>query len=302
MNPSRLSRRRFLSVAAGAGVVLSAGCSRPAEGLPSTASAVDSVPLGRSGASICRIGLGTGSDGGSVQRALGRQGLDRLVRYAYDRGITYIDTADAYQTHDLIRTAIQGLPRERLWIQTKIPWQDPAFVADPLPVIDRYRRELDTDYLDSLLIHCTTTSDWSEQLKPMMDGIEEAVRRGWIRLKRVSCHGLPALQTATHTDWVDVHLVRLNPLGRHCDGDRGDWGEPSRLEVVVEEVAAMRSRGRGIIGMKIIGNGEFTDPERRRESIRYAVQSRLVDSMVIGFKSEAEIDEALANIQEALQS
>ncbi len=301
MNPSRLSRRRFLSAAAGAGALLCSRCSRPAAG-PSTSFEVDSVPLGKTGAAISRIGLGTGSDAGAVQRALGRDGFQRLLRYAYERGITYIDTADAYETHDLIRTAIQGLPRERLWIQTKIPWQDPSFVADPLPVIDRYRRELGTDYLDSLLIHCTTTADWTGRLEPMMDGIQEAVSRGWVRLKGVSCHGLPALQTATHAAWVDVHLVRLNPLGRHCDGDLGEWGEPARLDAVVAEVNAMRSHGRGIIGMKIIGNGEFTDAETRRESISYAVQSGLADAMVIGFKSESEVDEALANLAAALQA
>lgn len=296
-----LTRRRFLSAVGAGAAVLSAGCST---GSPPSASApnADLVELGKTGIRVPRIGLGTGSDGGAVQRGLGPEGLGRLVRHAYDRGVRYIDTADAYGTHELVRSAIQGLPREDLFILTKMPWQNPEFVADPLPVIDRYRSELGTDYLDALLIHCTTTPNWPGELRSMMDGFEEAAHRGWIRLKGVSCHGLPALTAATGTDWIDVHLVRFNPKGHHCDGDTGDWGEAGKLDVVTREVAGMHSRGRGILAMKIIGNGDFTQAEVRRESVRHAVRSGLVHAMTIGFRSEAEIEEALTHLQSALQS
>lgn len=302
MQSAPLSRRRFLS-AAGAGIAaVTTRCSSSRTSAPPASSATaDLVDLGGTGARISRVGFGTGSNSGAIQRELGSDGFQRLFRYGYERGIRYIDTADGYRTHDLVRAAIRGIPREDLWILTKMPWENPEFVADPLSVIDRYRRELDTDYLDCLLIHCTTTPGWPDELRSMMDGFDEAVHRGWIRLKGVSCHGLPALSTAAGTDWVQVHLVRLNPQGHHCDGDTGDWSEPGKLDVVVGEVTDMRDRGRGVIAMKIIGNGDFVESEARKESIRYAVQSGLAHAMVIGFKSEVEIDEALTHLDQAVK-
>jgi 1-deoxyxylulose-5-phosphate synthase len=300
MHSASLSRRRFLSAAAAGFAALSTRCTATLPP-PVPFLAADLVDLGQTGARISRLGMGTGTNSGAVQRELGADGFKRLVQYAYDRGVRYIDTASGYRTHDLVRNAIQGLPRDDLFILTKMPWENPEVAANPLPMIDRYRSELDTDYLDCLLIHCTTKSEWPTQLRSMMEGFEEAQHRGWIRHKGVSCHGLPALLSATSSDWVDVHLVRFNPKGHHCDGDSGDWESPGRLDVVVREVTAMHGRGRGIIGMKIIGNGDFTDLDTRRESVRYAVHSGLIHSMTIGFKSEAEIDEALNHLNSALR-
>ena len=177
--------------------------------------AVDLVPLGRGGPLICRLGMGTGTEGGATQRALGAAGFSDLVRYAYDRGIRFIDTADMYETHTLVRDAVKSLPRKDLWIQTKMRWDNPSPPVRPLEVLDRFLSELGMDYVDSLLIHCATTADWTEQLRPMMDAFAEAKEKGLIRMHGVSCHGLPALRRAVNCDWIEVQLARVNPLGRH---------------------------------------------------------------------------------------
>ncbi len=262
--------------------------------------AVDLVPLGNEGPLICRLGLGTGSEGGIVQRNLGADGFNRLVRYAYDRGITFIDTADMYQTHALIRDAVKGLPREDLWIQTKMPWDAPSPPERPLEVLERYLQELGMDYVDSLLIHCATPPDWDEKLRPMMDAFEEAKARGRIRMHGVSCHGLPALKRATHCDWIDVQLARVNPQGRHIDGADGTWDEPGIVPDAMREIRAMHDRGRGVIGMKMVGGGHFGDPEERERALRFAMNCGFVDSVVIGFASPMEIDEAIERMDRAL--
>lgn len=263
--------------------------------------ATDIVPLGKTGVKMSRLGIGTGTNSGQVQRALGQEGFTRLIRYAYDQGITYIDTAQSYKTHEFIRAAIKGLPREKLFIQTKMSGKP----EKPLEVLDRYRQELGVDYLDSVLSHCATKADWDDDRRRVMDALDEAKEKQIIRVKGVSCHGLPALRRAAEVDWVDVHLVRLNPQGRHIDGPTEAWKSGVNEETLPEaeqRIRQMRAKGHGIIGMKIIGNGEFTNPEDREKSIRYAMKCGLLDSIVIGFASTDEIDEAIERMNRALAS
>ncbi len=297
MTQHNLTRREFITASAAfAGTALLSPTALAAAEPTKKRTAVDQVTLGKTGVKLSRLGLGTGSNSGEVQRALGREGFDRLIRYAYDQGITYIDTAESYKNHDWVRDAIKGLPREKLFIQTKMS----GAPEKPMEVIDRFRKELNTDYFDSLLTHYATTPTWDDERKRVLDAIEEAKEKKIIRAKGVSCHGLPALTRATKVNWVEVHLVRLNPMGHKIDGATFKWEEQGNVPAVVEEVKAMRTQGRGIIGMKLIGNGDFTNPEQREKSIRYAFQSGLLDAAVIGFKSTAEIDEAIERINRAL--
>jgi predicted aldo/keto reductase-like oxidoreductase len=299
MNAHNLSRRRFLerSALAASALALTPGAFLCARGAVKR-SAVDQVTLGTTGLKLSRLGFGTGSAGGAVQRSLGREGFNRLVRYAYDQGITYLDCAEAYSTFDSMAGAIKGLPRERLFLQSKIRG-NPAQVLNE---IDRHRKVFDTDYIDSLLIHCMVRGSWTDGWKRVMDGFDEAKEKKWIRAKGVSCHSLPALRAATTSDWTEVHLVRINPQGNHMDGEEEEvWHEVDHeVNPVVAELKKMRARGRGVIGMKIIGNGEFHRPEDREKSIRFAMSRPELDAIVIGFKSTAEIDEAIKRMNQAL--
>jgi aryl-alcohol dehydrogenase-like predicted oxidoreductase len=294
---TRINRRRFIKQSA---TLASAAALTPIGLFAAEATrkrtAVDQVTLGKTGIRLSRLGIGTGSNSGEVQRGLGREGFSRLIRYAYDQGITYIDTAESYKTHGWIRDAIKGLPREKLFIQTKMT----GTPEKPMQVIDRFRKELNTDYVDSLLCHYATTPAWDDERRRVMDALEEAKEKKIIRAKGVSCHGLPALTRATKVNWVEVHLVRFNPMGHKVDGATYNWDEVGNVPAVVGEIKAMRAQGRGIIGMKLIGNGDFKKPEDRERSIRFVMQSGLVDAVVIGFASTAEIDEAIERINRAL--
>ena len=255
--------------------------------------------MGKTGLKLSRLGIGTGSNSGSVQRALGADGFNRLIHYAYDQGITYIDTAESYRTHTMVREAIEGLPREKLFIQSKMP----GVPEKPLEVLDRYRKELGVDYIDSLLTHCGVTANWDDERKMVLDALEEAKDKKIILAHGVSCHSLPALTTAAKLGWVDVNLVRINPQGAHIDTPAETWNatsDKSHLPPVLKQIKVMRENNHGVIGMKIIGDGDFTDPEDREKSIRFTMQSGLTDAVVIGFKSPAEIDEAIKRINNAL--
>ncbi len=300
MSGKRITRREFIKgTAALAGATFLSSCTVGPLAKGRKPTAVDQVPLGKTGLKLSRLGFGTGSRGGSIQRALGANEFNRLIRYAYDQGITYIDTSESYRTHKMVREAIKGLPREKLFIQSKMP----GFPEKPLEVLDRYRKELGVDYIDSLLVHCAVRADWDEGRKRLLDAFEEAKAGKIIRAHGVSCHTLPALTKAARLDWVDVNLVRINPQGAHIDTTVEQWdaeSNASHLPAVLEQIKVMRQNRHGVIGMKIIGNGDFTQPEDREKSIRFTMQSGLVDAVVIGFKSTAEIDEAILRINSAL--
>jgi len=299
----KLSRREFIQTSALAGAALLAPWPVLAEGdAPAQVrTATDQVSLGKTGIKLSRLGIGTGSSSGHEQAALGKDGFVDLVHYAYDHGITYIDTAQAYATFNWMGDAIKGLPREKLFIQSKVPGKP----EDVLASIDHHRKTFNTDYVDSLLIHCMVEGQWTDDWKRIMDGFNEAKEKKWISAKGVSCHSLPALRAATTSDWPDVHLVRINPQGKRMDGMAEEvWNnsDPTHdVAPVMAEIKNMHAKGRGVIGMKIIGNGQFVKPEDREKSIRFAMSCKEIDAVVIGFTKRDQIDEAIERINRALK-
>jgi predicted aldo/keto reductase-like oxidoreductase len=286
MKTNQLSRRHFLQRSAGALLLTSCPWLQAA----AKRTAVDQVTLGKTGLKLSHLGFGTGSDSGNVQHALGQETFNKLIHHAYDQGITYFDCAQSYRTFEWIKDAIKGLPREKLFIQSKIPDRPEQILA----AIDHHRKVFNTDYVDSMLIHCMVTKDWTDEWKRIMEAFDEAKQKKWILAKGVSCHSLPALRGATASNWTEVHLVRVNPQARHIDGMDPSWNNPGH------DLTPVLAKGRGVIGMKIIGNGEFTQPEDREKSIRFAMSRPELDAIVIGFKSTAEIDEALKRTNQAL--
>ena len=260
--------------------------------------AVDQVTLGKTGIKVSRLLMGAGSANGGVQTALGRGGFNQLVHYAFDQGITGFDCAAAYKTFEWMADAIKGLPREKLFLQSKIGGQPDR----ALEAIDRQRKVFNTDYVDSLLIHCMVKDNWTDGWKRIMEAFDEAREKKWIRARGVSCHSLPALRAAAASDWTEVHLVRVNPQGKYIDTmDQKGWDSAIHdVNPVVAELKSLHAKNRGVIGMKILGNGEFLDPEDREKSIRFAMSRPELDAVVIGFKSPAEIDEAIQRMNRAL--
>ena len=303
--PNGFSRRQFIQTSALAGAALVSPWSLAKLGAAETPAtvrtAVDQVTLGQTGIKLSRLGFGTGSNNGHDQTALGKEDFNKLIHYAYDQGITYFDTSQTYATFEWISDAIKGLPREKLFIQSKIPGKP----EDVLATIDHHRKVFNTDYVDSLLIHCMVKNQWTDDWKRIMDGFNEAQEKKWIRAKGVSCHSLPALRTATENDWAEVHLVRVNPQGKRVDGLAEEvWNnaDPAHdVTPVVDEIKKMHAKGRGVIGMKIIGNGQFVNAEDREKSIRFAMACREIDAVVIGFASKAQIDEAIERMNRALK-
>ncbi|GIX02764.1 MAG: hypothetical protein KatS3mg112_1701 [Thermogutta sp.] len=285
-----VSRRAFLAGMAAAGSAALAG--RWTFGhphMPDIKSGVDRITLGRTGLKTSVLGIGTGTVGGSQQLAMGSDNFTKMVRHALDRGIHYIDTADNYSTHVFVRLALQKVPREKYFIQTKTRARSAEVLhAD----IERFRRELRVDYIDSVLMHCMTTPTWPTDMRPVMDALYEEKQKGRVKAVGVSCHGWEPLVASVDVDWVDIQLARINPFGMKMDG------KPEDVAAVLKK---MHDAGRGIIGMKIYGETGLNSRDERLQSLKYVLGLGCVDCFTIGFTSIQQIDETLDLIEQALQ-
>jgi predicted aldo/keto reductase-like oxidoreductase len=298
---SELSRRDFLRGTLAAGVVAGTpGWSRA--DAATKRSATDWVTLGNSGVKVTRLAFGSGTYGGRVQRELGQERFTRLVRHAYDRGIRFFETADAYSgMPQMLASALRGIPRDSYRLMTKYRLRE---AEDPKATIDRFRRELNSEYFDVLLLHCVRVPDWAEQSKRLRDALSEAKQRKVILAHGASCHGLLPLRAfPASADWLDVALLRINHTGTRMDTlrqvDSDDLGD---VNEVVGHVKAIRQKGTGVIGMKVMGEGQFRTPEQRDASIRFVTRLGAVDAVTIGYKSEAEIDEAIERLDTHLNA
>lgn len=258
-------------------------------------SAFEKVTLGKTGITTTRLCFGTGVSAwnrtSALLRKLGPDDAAKLIRAAYDRGVRFFDTADAYGTHSFVYNALKGVPRDSYAICTKFAWnggipKDER--TDVATAIDRYLKELGTDYIDIVQLHCLTDAEWPKKLSKHMDGLEAAKRAGKIRAHGCSFHSFAALETAAKTPWLDVAHVRINPFGRKMS---------MHPEKVLPVLKKMRAQGQGIIGMKILGEGTFSKESAKIDaSIAYALNSGAADVINIGFLSIGEVDDIARRI------
>ena len=290
-----VSRRHFLKTGAAVGAI--AGL----HGAPlfaERASATDWVTLGKSGVKVTRLAFGTGSRNGEVQQRLGQKEFTRLVRYAYDRGIRFFETAESYgASQQMLGTALKGLPRDSYQLMTKVTTGGDS---NPLKRLDELRRNSDTEYFDIMLLHWQHTGTWVRDTERWQDAVLEAQSRQTIRTHGASVHGLPALRQVSGFKWLDVSMIRMNHSGARMDNETDDWNVPGDVHEVVTHVREARAAGQGIISMKLIGEGTFTNRSDRQQAMRFAFRNAGVDSVTVGYKNTAEIDEAIDNLNLAL--
>jgi aryl-alcohol dehydrogenase-like predicted oxidoreductase len=264
---------------------------RDALALPSLGqkfTAGDTVTLGKTGIITSRLAMGTGTNGtghSSHQSSLGVRGLSEMLLNGYDHGLRFFDSADAYGSHPHVAEALKHVPRDKVTVLTKSWTRDPAGMRADL---DRFRRELGTDYIDICLIHCVTEGDWTQRYRGVMDVLSEAKQKGTIRAHGVSCHSIEALRAAAASTWVEVDLVRINPVGAVMDASPDE---------VVPVIRQMRAAGKGIVGMKILGAGKLR--RRQDEALKYALSLGLLDSFTIGAESKAEQEDLIRRIAAA---
>jgi aryl-alcohol dehydrogenase-like predicted oxidoreductase len=291
---AHFTRREFLQTGLAAGTLAVSG-SLPL--LAQRGSATDMVTLGRSGVKVTRLALGTGTISGQVQRDLGQDGFTRLVRHAYDRGIRFFETSESYgEMHKMLGIALKGIPRDSYQLMSKVTTRDGV---DPRQKLDELRGLANTEYFDIMLLHWQHTATWPSDTARWQDGILEAQSRTIVRGHGASVHGLPALRRVPGNEWLQVAMIRMNHTGKSMDAEEFDTQGPGNVPAVVAHVQQVRKQGMGVISMKLAGEGTF-DREDRRKAMRFAFRDAGVDCVTVGYKSPAEVDEAIDNLNLAL--
>ena len=287
---SPFTRRDVLKAGIAAGAVASVGSRRLTAERDAAASW---VTLGQSDMKVTRLAFGTGSFSGRVQQEVGQEGLTRLVRHAYDRGIRFFETAESYgQSQQMLAVALKGLPRESYRLMSKVTTDTDS---DPMQKLDELRRNSNTEYFDIMLLHWQHTGTWPQDTRHWQDAILEAQEKKTILTRGASVHGLPALRQVPETRWLQVAMIRMNHKGTRMDTPVAESGGVGNVPEVVSHVQQARGAGMGVISMKLIGEGVF-DREDRQRAMRFAFKHAGVDSVTVGYKNTAEIDEAIENI------
>src|SRR5215470_5740457 len=287
------SRRSFLKTGLAAGVLAGVAPLRAARG-----TATDWVTLGKSGVKVTRLAFGTGTFSGQTQRELGQEQFTRLVRHAYDRGIRFFETSETYgEMHKMLGVALKGIPRDSYRLMSKVTTREGV---DPQEKIDELRKLANTDYFDVMLMHYQHVATWPTDTVRWQDGILEAKSKKALIGHGASVHGLPALRRFPGNKWLEIAMIRMNHKGTKMDAEEYNTSGAGNVSEVVTHLKQVHSEGMGVISMKLIGEGAFTTREDRKAAMKFAFQNAGVDSVTVGFKSIAEIDEAIENLNLAL--
>jgi len=290
---SIFTRREFLKTGVAAGALTVAG-KLPL--LAARRTATDFVTLGRSGVKVTRLAFGTGSFSGEVQRTLGQDGFTRLVRYAYDHGIRFFETAESYgEMHKMLGIALKGIPRDSYQLMSKVTTRNGV---NPQEKFDALRKLANTEYFDIMLLHWQHTATWPADTRPWQDAILEAESKKVIVSHGASVHGLPALRQVPGNNWLGVAMIRVNHKGKNMDAEDYATQGLGNVSEVVNHVKEVRKEGMGVISMKLIGEGTF-NREDRQKAMKFAFANAGVDCVTVGYKNTAEIDEAIENVNMA---
>lgn len=251
--------------------------------------ATDRIQLGPMKVGLSRLAMGTGTNGAggssNQTKKLGVRGVADMFQAGFDNGLTFWDSADQYGSHPHLKEALKRVQRDKVTILSKTHANT---YAEAKADIDRFRRELGTDYIDILLLHCMMDGNWDQRKKGAMEYIAEAREKGLVRTHGVSCHTLEALKTAAKTPWVQVDLARINPAGVAMDADP---------QTVIGVLRQMKAAGKGVIGMKILGAGRLRN--KADESLQFALSLDCVDCFTIGAESRAEVMDLVKKIPAA---
>lgn len=251
---------------------------------------MQTVALGKTGLNVSRLSIGTGSNGWngrSNQTDLGFDALRDLLLFAHDKGVTFWDSADQYGSHPHVKAALKAVPRQSVTITTKTVSRTAETVeAD----VKRFLTEIDSDYVDIVLLHCLTQADWPQRYPDAMEALARCKEQGLIRAHGVSCHDYGAFQTSAMTEWVDIVLARINYAGVSMDASPAD---------VIRTMEQMAFAGKGIYGMKVLGQGKLAEtPVGQREAIEFVMGLPCVHAMTIGMVSETEVEANVALVNE----
>jgi aryl-alcohol dehydrogenase-like predicted oxidoreductase len=293
----KFSRREMIQASLACMSALSAGL--PIPGISNTKNAeIDQVELGKTGLKVSRLALGCGNKSWARQSKFTRLGVDTFLKvapYAFERGVTFLDTADLYGTHPFIGELFKSIPRDNFQLLTKIWTTDADWykVVRVQETLDRFKKEMGTDYFDIVLLHAMESGNWIQEKQQFRDQLGEAKAKGEVKKVGVSCHNIDALRVAAKDPWVDIILARINPYQMVMDGT------PEEIMTILEKA---NKNGKGVIGMKIFGNGDMSSEEQRNNSLNFSIRNENIHAVTIGLEKFEYVDYAVDRITDIAKS
>lgn len=293
----KFSRREMIQTSLASMSALSAGL--PIPGFSSSKNPeIDQVELGKTGLKVSRLALGCGNSSWARQSKFTRLGVDTFLKvapYAYERGVTFLDTADLYGTHPFVGALFKSIPRDNFQLLTKI-WTTNADWYKVVPVqetLDRFKKEMGTDYFDIVLLHAMESGNWIQEKQHFRDQLDEAKQKGEVKKVGVSCHNIDALRVAAEDPWVDIILARINPFQMVMDGT------PEEIMTILETAS---KNGKGVIGMKIFGDGKMSSEEQRNKSLNFSIRNENIHAVTIGLEKFEYVDYAVERVNDIAKS
>ncbi len=247
------------------------------------------------------LGMGTGVRAGNRSNQLFRHGQDKFdatILRAWEEGVRLFDCADSYGSLPHVGRALKDKPRDSYVLVSKIWCHPKGGIPDHEPrdnataVVERFLKEAGSEFIDVVQVHCQTHADWPARYRRQMDQLEECKQRGLLKAHGCSCHTLEALSAAADEPWVDVVHSRINPWGVKMDGP---------ADKVVPILKKIHAAGKGVIGMKLVGEGEFSnDSAKIDEALRFVLGLGCVDALIVGFENPEQITDYKARLLKAL--
>jgi aryl-alcohol dehydrogenase-like predicted oxidoreductase len=249
------------------------------------------TPLGNTGILVSRMCFGTGTtkiDCESAQSKLPVDALGSLLVQAHGLGVTFWDTADNYNTHAHVAWALSRLPRHEVVITSKTHDVTAQAARQSLT---QTLRELNTDYLDVMLLHEPDSPEEFEERLPALREFHKAKQEGLIRAVGLSTHAILTLEHVAGNPEIEMILTNFNFAEDHMDAG---------IEHYRKAMQQAHAAGQGVVAMKTLGEGRLAD--RKQESITYSLSQPFIHSVVVGMMNAAELVENVAIAEEVLHA
>jgi len=246
--------------------------------------------LGNTGIEVSVAGFGVLPMGPS-QLALPVEEGAAVIRYALERGINFLDTAQYYRTYPYISKALEGGGFEDVVICSKsLCWDYEGMME----AVEEARQAMGRPVMDIFLMH-EVRSGQLELRAGAWQALKDAKAKGLVRAIGLSTHHVDVTAAAAEMADLDVVFPLINCAGL---GIRKGDAFASKEEMM-EAIAACHRAGKGVFSMKAFGGGALT--AQYQQALDYVFSKPEIDSVMIGFGKTAEVDDLLNYLSGAME-
>lgn len=244
---------------------------------------MEKVKLGKTGLQVTKAGFGVLTVG-ATQLDLSVERGSSVLRYALERGINFLDTAQYYDTYPFIREALKGTNYEPVISSKCLGASYKAMVS----AVEEARKALDRDVIDIFLLHEVRSERDFRLRSGAWEALGDLKAKGVIKHIGLSTHHTDVAELAAHLPECEIlfPLINFKGLGIRCGSSAGT------KENMASAIAKAHKSGKGVFAMKVFGGGNLTGSYT--DALNYVYGLEGIDSAMIGFGKEKEIDDIIS--------